>query len=76
MELDKLREIIAGVLKVDVKEITPETTFLEDLNADSLDMFQILIGIEKKFDLTIPTEKAEKMVSVGDAVEEIRRARG
>lgn len=76
MELDKLREIIAGVLKVDVKEITLETTFLEDLNADSLDMFQILIGIEKKFDLTISTEKAEKMVSVGDAVEEIRRARG
>ncbi len=76
MELDKLGEIIAGVLKVDVREITPETTFLEDLNADSLDMFQILIGIEKTFDLTISAEKAEKMVSVGDAVEEIRRARG
>lgn len=76
MELEKLREIIAGVLKVDVREIMTETTFLEDLNADSLDMFQIFMGIEKEFDLAIPAEKAEKMVSVGDAVEEIRRARG
>ena len=76
MELEKLRENIAGVLKVDVREIMTETTFLEDLNADSLDMFQILMGIEKEFDLAIPAEKAEKMVSVGDAVEEIRRARG
>lgn len=45
MELEKLQRIIADVLNVDVNEITPETTFVEDLGADSLDVFQILMGI-------------------------------
>ena len=58
MELEKLQEVIASVLSVDPKEITPETTFLEDLGADSLDVFQIIMGIEEVFHIEIPAEKA------------------
>ena len=50
-------------------EITMNTTFVDDLGADSLDVFQIIMGIEEEFDIEIPTEDAEKIVSVGDAVE-------
>ena len=74
MELDKLRTIIAEVLCVDPKEITVDTTFIDDLCADSLDVFQIVMGIEEEFDIEIPNEEAEKIVSVGDAVEAIKSA--
>lgn len=72
MELEKLQKIIAEVLNVDTQEVTMETTFVEDLGADSLDIFQIVMGIEEEFDIEIPTEQVEKIVSVGDAVEEIK----
>ena len=68
MEFDKLREIIADVLNVDPKEITTETTFMEDLGADSLDVFQIVMGIEEAFEIEIPAEKAEHITTVGEAV--------
>ena len=71
MELEKLQKIIAEVLNVVTQEVTMETTFVEDLGADSLDIFQIVMGIEEEFDIEIPTEQVEKIVSVGDAVEEI-----
>ena len=74
MELEKLQKIIASVLNVDVHEITPETTFAEDLGADSLDGFQILMGIEEEFDITISNEEAAAIVSVKDAVEKIKKA--
>ena len=76
MEFEKLQQIIAEVLNVDVVEIKPETTFVDDLGADSLDVFQIIMGIEEEFDIEIPTEEAEKIVSVGDAVEQIKNAIG
>ena len=76
MEFEKLQQIIAEVLNVDVDEITPDTTFVDDLGADSLDVFQIIMGIEEEFDIEIPNEKAEKIVSVGDAVEAIKNAIG
>ena len=72
MEFEKLKGIIADVLKVDENEITMDTTFVDDLGADSLDVFQIIMGIEEEFDIEIAQEEAEKIVSVGDAVEEIR----
>ena len=72
MEFEKLKEIIADVLNVDEDEITMDTTFVDDLGADSLDVFQIIMGIEEEFDIEIAQEEAEKIVSVGDAVEEIR----
>ena len=74
MEFEKLKEIIAEVLNVDADEITMETTFVDDLGADSLDIFQIIMGIEEEFDIEISNEDAEKIVSVGDAVEQIKNA--
>ena len=74
MEFEKLQKIIAEVLIVDADEITMETTFVDDLGADSLDVFQIIMGIEEEFDIEIPNEEAEKIVSVGDAVEQIKSA--
>ena len=72
MEFEKLQQIIADVLGIDVEEITPETTFKDDLGADSLDVFQIIMAVEEEFGIEIPTEEAEKIQSVGDAVEAIK----
>ena len=74
MEFDKLRNIIAEVLNVDPEEITLETTFMDDLGADSLDVFQIVMGIEEEFGIEIPAEKAEKISTVEEAVELIKSA--
>lgn len=74
MEFEKLKKIIAEVLNVDEEEITMETTFVDDLGADSLDIFQIIMGLEEEFDIEIPNEQAEKIVTVGDAVEQIKSA--
>ncbi|MCI8607897.1 MAG: acyl carrier protein [Hungatella sp.] len=72
MELEKLQGIIAEVLNVSEDEITTSTTFVDDLGADSLDIFEIIAAIEEQFDIEIPQEEAEKIVTVGDAVEQIR----
>lgn len=74
MEFEKLAQIIAEVLNVDADEITADTTFVDDLGADSLDVFQIIMGIEEEFDIEIPQEDAEKIVTVGDAAEQIKQA--
>lgn len=74
MEFEKLRDIIVEVLNVDETEVTMESTFIDDLGADSLDVFQIIMGIGEEFDIEIPNEEAEKIVTVGDAVEQIKKA--
>lgn len=74
MEFEKLKKVIAEVLNVDPEEITMETTFMDDLGADSLDVFQIIMGIEEEFDIEIPAEKAEKITTVEEAVELIKAA--
>jgi len=74
MEFEKLQEIIADVLNVPKADITPETTFVDDLGADSLDIFQIIMGIEEEFDIEIPAETAEQVSTVEDAVEMIKNA--
>jgi acyl carrier protein len=74
MEFEKLQKIISEVLNVDPDEITMSTTFVDDLNADSLDLFQIIMGIEEEFDIEIANEDAENIVTVGDAVEQIKNA--
>jgi len=74
MEFEKLKEIIVDVLNVSAEEIKMETTFVDDLGADSLDIFQIIMGLEEAFDIEIENEDAEKIVSVGDAVEQIKKA--
>ena len=74
MEFEKIKKIIAEVLNVDEEEITMETTFVDDLGADSLDIFQIIMGLEEEFDIEIANEEAEKIATVGDAVEQIKNA--
>ncbi len=74
MEFEKLQKIISEVLNIDADEITMESTFVDDLGADSLDVFQILMGIEEEFDIEIPNEAAEGIVTVADAVEQIKSA--
>lgn len=74
MEFEKIKEIIADVLNINADEITMDTTFVDDLGADSLDIFQIIMGIEEEFDIEIANEDAEHIVTVADAVEEIKNA--
>lgn len=74
MEFEKLKSIIADVLNLDTQEITMESTFVDDLGADSLDIFQIIMGIEETFDIEIDNDEAENIVTVGDAVEQIKNA--
>lgn len=74
MEFEKLKKVIAEVLSVDPDEITMDTTFTDDLGADSLDVFQIILGIEEEFDIEIPAEKAESITTVEEAVEMIKSA--
>lgn len=74
MEFEKLRDIIVEVLNVDENEVTMESTFIDDLGADSLDVFQIIMGIEEEFDIEIPAESAEQVTTVEEAVEMIKNA--
>ena len=74
MEFEKLKKVIAEVLNVDPDEITMDTTFTDDLGADSLDLFQIIMGLEEEFDIEIPAESAEDITTVEEAVEMIKNA--
>ena len=74
MEFEKLQEIIAEVLNIEENEVTMESTFVDDLGADSLDIFQIIMGIEEEFDIEIDNDEAEKIVTVQDAVDQIKKA--
>ena len=72
MELEKIKAIIAEVLNIDADTITEDTTFVDDLGADSLDIFQIIMGIEEEYDIELDNESVEQIQTVGDAVEAIR----
>lgn len=74
MVFEKLKQIIADVLNVDPEEISMDTTFMDDLGADSLDVFQIIMGIEEEFDIEVPAEEAENITTVEEAVELINNA--
>ena len=71
MELEKLKKIITEVLNVDESEITMDTKFIDDLGADSLDVYQIIMGVEEEFDIEIDVDNAESIVTVADAIEQI-----
>lgn len=75
MEFEKLQNIIAEVLNIEPEEVTMTSTFVDDLGADSLDIFQIIMGIEEEFDIEIPAEEAEKISTVEEAVELIKNAK-
>ena len=72
MEFEKMHDIIAEVMNVPKEDITPDTKFVDDLGADSLDIFQIIMGIEEEFDIEINNDDAEKIVTVQDAVDQIK----
>ena len=74
MVFEKLKQIIADVLNVDPDEITMDSTVMDDLGADSLDVFQIIMGIEEEFDIEVPSEEAENITTVEEAVELINGA--
>ena len=74
MEFKKLCSIIVDVLGVEVNDITPDTTFIDDLGADSLDVAQIIMGIEEEFDVTVDSDVASNVTTVGQALELIKNA--
>lgn len=74
MEFDKLASIIAEVMNIDVRDMDANTSFLDDLGADSLDLFQILIRIEEELQIEINPEEAEKVRTVGDVLDLIGRS--
>ncbi|MGQ9472493.1 MAG: acyl carrier protein [Candidatus Caldatribacteriaceae bacterium] len=67
----KVKEIIVDQLGIDEEEVTPEASFIDDLGADSLDIVELIMAFEEEFDIEIPDEDAEKITTVGEAVEYI-----
>ena len=68
MEFEKLKKVIAEVLSVDPDEITMDSTFVDDLGADSLDVVEMLMSLEEEFNITVPEEDAVNIKTVGDIV--------
>jgi acyl carrier protein len=66
---DKVKKIIAEKLGVDISEVKPESSFVDDLGADSLDLVELIMSMEEEFDIDISDENAEKIVRVKDAIE-------
>lgn len=73
---EKIIQIVGEQLSVDKNEIARETSFVNDLNADSLDTVELVMELEDEFDLTIPDEEAEKLKTVGEAIEYIQKHLG
>ena len=71
---NKVIAIIVDKLGVDKEEVTPETSFTSDLGADSLDTVELIMELEKEFDVQIPDDQAEKIATVGDAIAYIENA--
>ncbi|MCQ2516307.1 MAG: acyl carrier protein [Saccharofermentans sp.] len=73
---EKLKGLIVDQLGVDEDSISMDSSFIDDLNADSLDMVELVMAMEQEFDISVPDEVAEKVGTVGDAVEFIKNAIG
>jgi acyl carrier protein len=71
MSFDKVRGIIAEQLGIEADEITMESSFIDDLGADSLDIVELIMALEEEFDMEIPDEDAEKISTVGDVIDYI-----
>lgn len=76
MELEMLKKIIADVLDADPETITEETSFVDDLGADSLDLFQIIMAVEEELNLEVDEDVASGIKTVGDAMELIKKTVG
>lgn len=73
MELEMLKKIVSEILSVDPREIKPESRFAEDLGADSLDLLQIVMGMQDTFNLVIPDEELTGIVTIQDAIDRIKK---
>ena len=69
---ERIRDIIAEQLSIEPDEITEESSFIDDLGADSLDIVELIMALEEEFDMEIPDEDAEKISTVGDVIEYIK----
>ena len=74
--LEKIKEMVAEQLNVEAADLAAETSFKDDLGADSLDVFQIMMGVEELFDIEISSETVDGLITVGEAADEIRRVVG
>ena len=72
MEFEKVRDIIVEQLGVDASAVKPDTAFIDDLGADSLDVVEQIMALEEAFDMEIPDTEAEKIITVNDAVDYIK----
>ncbi len=72
----RLKEIVMDRLDVEEDQIKPEASFVEDLGADSLDIVELIMGIEEEFDIEIPDEDAEKLTNVGEAMDYVKNKLG
>lgn len=70
--LEKIKEVVAEQLDCDIAEIKEDSKFIEDLGADSLDVVELVMALEEEFDIEIPDEDAEKILTVGDAIKYIQ----
>ncbi|ACO04044.1 MAG TPA: acyl carrier protein [Persephonella sp.] len=73
---ERIKEIIADQLGIDVEQIKPESKFVDDLGADSLDVVELIMAFEEEFDVEIPDEDAEKIQTVGDVINYIKEKKG
>lgn len=73
MEFEKIREVLASQFGIDESAIKPETSIVDDLGADSLDLVELIMAIEEAFDIEIPDDVAENIVTVSDAVEYLKK---
>ena len=73
---DKVREIICEQLNVSEEDVVPKASFVDDLGADSLDQVELIMAMEEEFDISIPDEDAEKIGTVQDAIDYIKKAMG
>lgn len=72
MEFEKVKEIVVDQLGADEADVKPEASFVDDLDADSLDVVELIMALEEEFNIEIPDEDAEKIATVGDAVDYIK----
>ncbi|UCB49056.1 MAG: acyl carrier protein [Deltaproteobacteria bacterium] len=73
---EKVKEIICEQLNVSAEDVVPEASFVDDLGADSLDQVELIMAMEEEFDISIPDEDAEKIATVKDAIDYIKKASG